>query len=81
MVQTFLELSNGIPSHDTFGRVFKLLDPEQFEEMFQKWIQGVQKMSKGEIGTMDGKNLSRLHAGFLEKEASGWWMPGPVKTN
>lgn len=71
-LQTFLELPNGIPSHDTFGRVFKQLDPEQFEEMFQKWIQSVQKITKGEIVAMDGKNLRRSHDGFLGKEAI--WM-------
>ena len=34
--ETFLELPNGIPSHDTFGRVFSQLDPEQFEQGFLK---------------------------------------------
>lgn len=34
----FLELPNGIPSHDTFGRVFARLDPEQFEACFRRWI-------------------------------------------
>lgn len=71
-LQTFLELPNGIPSHDTFGRVFKQLDPEQFEEMFQNWIQSVQKMTKGEIVAMDGKSLRRSHDGLLGKEAI--WM-------
>ena len=34
----FLKLPNGIPSHDTFGRVFSRLDPEQLERCFQKWM-------------------------------------------
>jgi hypothetical protein len=33
-----LDLSNGIPSHDTFGRVFALLDPKQFEASFLQWV-------------------------------------------
>ncbi len=37
-LQTFLELPNGIPSHDTFGRVFSLLDPQQLEDCFRKWM-------------------------------------------
>jgi predicted transposase YbfD/YdcC len=36
-LKTFLELRNGIPSHDTFGRVFALIDPDQFEAAFQNW--------------------------------------------
>ena len=39
--KTFLELPNGIPSHDTFWRVFRALDPEQFERCFMNWIQAV----------------------------------------
>ncbi|MCP3679680.1 MAG: ISAs1 family transposase [Gammaproteobacteria bacterium] len=37
-LKTFLELPNGIPSHDTFGRVFSLIDPTEFESCFMKWI-------------------------------------------
>ena len=39
--RTFLALPNGIPSHDTFWRVFRALDPEQFERCFMNWIQAV----------------------------------------
>jgi hypothetical protein len=35
--KTSLTLPNGIPSHDTFGRVFSLLDPKQFQESFSAW--------------------------------------------
>ena len=37
--ETFLELPHGIPSHDTFNRVFAALDPEQFLESFMRWTQ------------------------------------------
>ena len=37
-LQTFLELRNGVPSHDTLGRVFSLLDPEQFQLAFLSWV-------------------------------------------
>ena len=40
-LQTFLALPNGIPSHDTFGRVFARLIPEQFQQCFLTWIQAV----------------------------------------
>jgi len=35
---TFLSLNNGIPSHDTFARVFARLDPEQMQECFIRWV-------------------------------------------
>ncbi len=41
-----LGLPNGIPSHDTFGRVFALLDPKQFEASFVQWVQGHQQNSQ-----------------------------------
>src|SRR3954453_12936957 len=40
-LRTFLELPNGIPSHDTFGRVFALLDPSAFRESFARWIEAM----------------------------------------
>ncbi len=37
-LKTFLELPNGIPSHDTFARVFAQLNPQQFQECFLSWM-------------------------------------------
>jgi hypothetical protein len=37
-LKTFLELPKGIPSHDTFGRVFGLIKPEEFQECFIEWV-------------------------------------------
>src|SRR5439155_9474482 len=37
----WLDLPNGIPSHDTFGRVFAMLDPQQREACFREWVQGL----------------------------------------
>lgn len=55
----FLVLKNGIPSHDTFGRVFSLIDSIQFRECFIKWINAIHKTSKGEIIAIDGKTVRR----------------------
>lgn len=55
-----LDLPNGIPSHDTFGRVFALLDPKQFEASFVQWVQGISQTVKGVIA-IDGKTLRRSH--------------------
>jgi predicted transposase YbfD/YdcC len=57
----FLELAHGIPSHDTFGRVFALLDAEQFQAGFVEWIQAVEELTAGQIVAVDGKALRRSH--------------------
>lgn len=54
-LETFLELPNGIPSHDTFGRVFSLMDAEQFQAAFYEWVQAVNEMVHGQIVNIDGK--------------------------
>jgi predicted transposase YbfD/YdcC len=55
--RTFLELPNGIPSHDTFGRVISALDPDAFERCFQAWVQGLAGSSGGKLIAIDGKTL------------------------
>jgi len=59
--ETFLELPNGIPSHDTFWRIFRRLDPEQFQQCFMNWMTSVQALTKGEVIAVDGKKLRRSH--------------------
>jgi len=58
-LQTFLQLPNGIPSHDTFGRVFAKLDPAAFEECFRKWIRALASHSQGRLIAIDGKTMRR----------------------
>jgi predicted transposase YbfD/YdcC len=57
--KTFWELPNGIPSHDTFGRVFAALDPAGFEECFMKWVAGLAQASQGRLIAIDGKTIRR----------------------
>jgi len=57
--ETFLELPNGIPSHDTFGRVFAALDPRAFEECFAQWIAALTTASQGRLVAIDGKTIRR----------------------
>lgn len=57
--RTFLELPNGIPSHDTFGRVFSALDPSGFEECFMNWIAALTTASAGRLIAIDGKTIRR----------------------
>lgn len=54
---TFLELENGIPSHDTFRRVFILLDNIALKSLFVEWISSAISLSKGTLVNIDGKNL------------------------
>ena len=56
-LKKFLELPNGIPSHDTFARVFSLLNPEQLQQCFLKWIESISQITFGEIVAVDGKTL------------------------
>ena len=55
----FLPLENGVPSHDTFGRVFSLIDPEDVTRQMIDWIQTFREACGGEIVAIDGKALRR----------------------
>lgn len=57
--KTFLELPGGIPSHDTFNRVFSAIDPYAFMECFSQWVQGLCPNLNDEIVAIDGKALRR----------------------
>lgn len=59
--RNFLSLENGIPSHDTFGRVFALLDPKAFEACFRSWVASISDFIPGEVIAIDGKTLRRSH--------------------
>ena len=56
----FLALTNGIPSHDTFGRVFAKLDAQQFERCFIDWVRGVSELTEGGIVSIDGSLQNTL---------------------
>ncbi|WP_207281000.1 ISAs1 family transposase [Thiocystis violacea] len=60
-LRTFLELPEGLPSHDTFGRVFALIDPAQFAACFRQWSTAVAELIPDEIIAVDGKTLRRSH--------------------
>ena len=67
--RTFLELPNGIPSHDTFTRVFARLDPEQFQACFLGWMNAVAEVIGGQVIAIDGKVLRRSHDKGIGKAA------------
>lgn len=56
-LKDFLDLQHGIPSHDTFGRVFSILDPEEFRKCFTSWVRDLCGDIAGDIVNIDGKAL------------------------
>ena len=58
---TFLDLPHGIPSHDTFNRVFAALDPGQFRTCFQRWTQAVAGVLPAQVIALDGKTVRGSH--------------------
>ena len=68
-LRQFLVLPHGIPSHDTFGRIFSWLDPQVFEKCFLSWVQAVMGTTGDQIIAIDGKTLRRSHDHANGKEA------------
>lgn len=60
-LKTFLDLPHGIPSHDTFGKVFAWMDPDEFQACFLAWIGEVAEMTTGQVIAIDGKTVRRSH--------------------
>ena len=60
-LKSFLQLPNGIPSHDTFGRVFAQLDAEDFQMHFMEWVRSVEEVTKGQVIAIDGETVRRSH--------------------
>jgi predicted transposase YbfD/YdcC len=56
-LRSFLDLPNGIPSDDTFNRVFSSINPKQFETCFIDWVSGLVDLTDGEVIPIDGKSL------------------------
>lgn len=57
----FLKLPSGIPSHGTIGKVFSLLDPEEFSACFMDWVRSSSELAQGEVVAIDGKTLRGCH--------------------
>ena len=68
--ETFLDFPNSIPSHDTFGRVFARLDPEQFQACFLSWVQAINTVLPAQQIAIDGKTARRSHDRGVGKAAA-----------
>lgn len=89
-LRTFLDLPNGIPSHDTLGRIFAMLDPQALERAFREWVAAIATLTKGEVVAIDGKTLRRSFqkagSGAFVHMVSAWaagnqMVLGQVKTD
>jgi predicted transposase YbfD/YdcC len=60
-LRQYLELPHGVPSHDTFGRVFALLQPAAFEESFLRWVKQLIELNPKEVVAIDGKTVRRSY--------------------
>ena len=65
----FLKLPNGIPSPDTFNRVFAQLEPEQLQSCFLNWVKSISSLMPGKIVAIDGKTLRHSYAKSNDKSA------------
>lgn len=63
----FLDLSKGIPSHDTFGRVFALLNPLAFQKCLLAWVRALHEVTDGQVVAIDGKVAREAMARATEK--------------
>ena len=89
-LQTFLALPYGIPSHDTFGRVFTRLHPRRFQECLLSWTQAVAQLTHGALVSLDGKTVkasfdrataaSPLHMLSAWCSEQGGLVVGQIKT-
>lgn len=60
-LKEFLELPNGIPSHDTFSRVFSRIEPEEFQQCFLSWVNSITKKLGVDVIAIDGKTLKQSY--------------------
>lgn len=74
-LRKYLRLEHGIPSHDTFGRLFGLIDPEQFEAAFRRWVSSILPALGAEIVAIDGKPAGVRARSMLRRCI--WFRPSP----
>lgn len=80
-LKTFLELPAGIPSHDTFNRLFARLAPDAFEQCFRQWIATLVELSGGQLVAIDGKTLRSSFAHAWDKNSMIHMVSAFVQAN
>lgn len=79
--KAFLELPHGIPSHDTFGRVFARLNPEAFERCFLAWMSSMAEVAGGRLVAIDGKSIRRSFEHAWDKSGMAHLVSAFVSSN
>ena len=77
---TFLDLPNGIPSHDTFRRLYERLDPDEFQGGFLGWIEALHEATERQVIAIDGKTPRRSFDRAKDSQSCTWSTPGPRPT-
>ena len=80
-LKTFLRLPGGIPSHDTFGRVFARLKPEEFEKCFMAWMAALVELGGGKLVAIDGKSLRQSFEHAWDKSGMAHMVSAFVAAN
>jgi predicted transposase YbfD/YdcC len=80
-LKTFLELSAGIPSHDTFNRVFARINPDAFEACFRQWMGSLVDLSGGKLVAIDGKSLRSSFQHAWDKSGMAHMVSAFVQAN
>ncbi|HUO07838.1 MAG TPA: ISAs1 family transposase [Phycisphaerae bacterium] len=80
-LESFLELPNGIPSHDTFSRVFATLNPEELEKCFVAWMSKMVQLGGGKLVAIDGKSLRRSFEHAWDKSGMAHMVSAFVEAN
>jgi predicted transposase YbfD/YdcC len=80
-LKTFLRLEGGIPSHDTFGRIFAKLDPVEFERCFMAWMSSLVQLSGGKLVAVDGKSLRQSFEHSWDKSGMAHIVSAFVQAN
>jgi predicted transposase YbfD/YdcC len=78
---TFLDLKHGIPSHDTFGRVFSRLSPDAFERCFVAWTRAISQTTVGRLIAIDGKSIRRSFEHAWDKSGMAHLVSAFVDVN
>ena len=80
-LKSFLSLPNGIASHDTFGRVFARLKPEELERCFMAWMSCLVELSGGKLVAIDGKSLRQSFEHAWDKSGMAHMVSAFVAAN
>ena len=78
-LKSFLELPNGIPSHDTFSRLFARIEPQQFQECFLSWVNAIVGEVELNMVAIDGKTMKQSYDRNNQQKALHTALPDVMR--